>query len=91
MHGIPDSLDGIPGYDKRQTGARVGRQENRAGLGWREVAVTYDIENTDDQLLFAEINIFDTMDEKESTWQFKWKLLSSAFLFYCLLCWTRWF
>ena len=57
MHRIPDSLDGIPGYDKRQTGARVGRQENRARLGRGEVAVTYDMENSDDQLLFAEINL----------------------------------
>ena len=24
-------------------------------------------------------------------WPFKWKLLSSTFLWYCLLCYTRWF
>ena len=43
-------------------------------------------------MLYKAVLCFKSVDETlVSMWPFKWKLLSSTFMWYCLLCCTRWF
>ena len=39
----------------------------------------------------VDLTFTEVCEQNPSVWPFKWKLLSSTFMWYCLLCCTRWF
>ena len=67
-------------------------------LGSKSLSVTIQMKATEQYFpvvlfitLYKVVLSFESLDQNPKVWPFKWKLLSSTFLWCCLLRCTRWF
>ena len=57
----------------------------------KSYGVTIQMKFTEQYFPVVPVNFVMLYKVVTKVWPFKWKLLSSTFLWHCLLCWTKWF